>query len=831
MRRPTLDDCCAGKDSRLPARPGRVFGARLDQLPRGRAGVPSVVARLCGFIEAHGLHCGGLFRLTCGNQKLVEHLRTSFDRTGDADLESVADVASVASLLKLWIRELPEPIIMSEVAAKFLQIQENYTENNTEWREAVCQAILTLPETNIRLLCYLLHFLHNYSQHSPHPKCHHRMSGGVAAVFSTLLILQAIEWKRTIRSIQHLRLSNFFMIKLISEANNVCNEIFGVYSVARHEASQALCIHYRPGGDGANSVFDDCAAEPRAPGVTMHSSQRKRKDCQEPLSMESHERKVIRSNSEERPMEGYANSKEMRRVSSHEDFAVVKGNTRKNVNKHALHEHNTNMPETVSHAVYKAATNDQNMWEEISDDEHERRRSTERFARSVVRRGRRNVSRSRRVFNTKATLESKEGSSSKENDTLKERSCQQQASDISISGNRQQSLDTLSKRQQDQDRSPSPSPTPCSPPLDLRILHQQVDCTEPLTSHGSWSFQPEEEFPNSHVMLSPRNSMILTRRVALDPSVPPSPPQEHNVPVPVNGILAAQARMKHLAKQMTNVKKKLKHYEEEFENKHGYRPSLLAKMDSNEVKKLYAEISKIHKEMAVLKEENEPSLTETTSKHAQSRGSSSHQVKHSRIENLVQDVQKYLKDKRDGSGRPEALREMSLDQMREEKINMQKALVSLENMVGRAESSEHKLVVRPLYNRYRMLKQLIVRVEQFKLKGSVPELETIHEHETMAFTPQPLQSEPNLPQEVVKEQSTVVPHVESSDQKENLVQESDDADNETLWNNLHTLPLNNCSRNSMRASQSSLQLVPGSFSAHEVTNVCKMKVFLCKSNS
>jgi hypothetical protein len=41
---------------------------------------------------------------------------------------------------------------------------------------------------------------------------------------------------------------------------------------------------------------------------------------------------------------------------------------------------------------------------------------------------------------------------------------------------------------QERNRSPSPSPSPCTPPLDLATLHQQVDCNEPLTSLGNWSF-------------------------------------------------------------------------------------------------------------------------------------------------------------------------------------------------------------------------------------------------------------------------------------------------------------------------------------------------------
>jgi hypothetical protein len=33
---------------------GRIFGLRLEELPVGRDGVPTVVLRLCGYIEKHG---------------------------------------------------------------------------------------------------------------------------------------------------------------------------------------------------------------------------------------------------------------------------------------------------------------------------------------------------------------------------------------------------------------------------------------------------------------------------------------------------------------------------------------------------------------------------------------------------------------------------------------------------------------------------------------------------------------------------------------------------------------------------------------------------------
>ena len=42
---------------------------------------------------------------------------------GDADLEEAGDVMAVAGMLKLYLRELPEPVIPDHLTSKFVAIQ------------------------------------------------------------------------------------------------------------------------------------------------------------------------------------------------------------------------------------------------------------------------------------------------------------------------------------------------------------------------------------------------------------------------------------------------------------------------------------------------------------------------------------------------------------------------------------------------------------------------------------------------------------------------------------------------------------------------------------
>ena len=56
-----------------------------------------------------GLEVEGVFRIN-GNSKVVERLRVAFDKGGGDSVE-LDDVMASASLLKLFLRELPEGVI------------------------------------------------------------------------------------------------------------------------------------------------------------------------------------------------------------------------------------------------------------------------------------------------------------------------------------------------------------------------------------------------------------------------------------------------------------------------------------------------------------------------------------------------------------------------------------------------------------------------------------------------------------------------------------------------------------------------------------------------
>eukprot|EP00061_Rhincodon_typus_P006006 g26183.t1 len=78
---------------------------------------------ICGGLSLTGLDQEGLFRVN-GNVRVVERLRQRYDMGVKPDLVQEADVCSVASLLKLFLRELPDSLIVSRLHSQFMQLYQ-----------------------------------------------------------------------------------------------------------------------------------------------------------------------------------------------------------------------------------------------------------------------------------------------------------------------------------------------------------------------------------------------------------------------------------------------------------------------------------------------------------------------------------------------------------------------------------------------------------------------------------------------------------------------------------------------------------------------------------
>ncbi|XP_068815448.1 protein FAM13B isoform X2 [Struthio camelus] len=145
----------------------KIFGIPLDELQQeGQPDneVPFIVRHVVDYIEEHGgLEQEGLFQVN-GNAETVEWLRQRYDNGEDVDLVKEADVPSAISLLRFFLQELPEPVIPGSLHVHLMQLSQDYN-NEDEFGRKLRFLLQQLPPVNYSLLKFLCKFLANVASH------------------------------------------------------------------------------------------------------------------------------------------------------------------------------------------------------------------------------------------------------------------------------------------------------------------------------------------------------------------------------------------------------------------------------------------------------------------------------------------------------------------------------------------------------------------------------------------------------------------------------------------------------------------------------------------
>ncbi|XP_075717157.1 rho GTPase-activating protein 24 isoform X4 [Rhinoderma darwinii] len=149
---------------------GGIFGQKLEDTVRyekryGARLAPMLVEQCVDFIRQRGLKEEGLFRLP-GQANLVKELQDAFDCGEKPSFDSNTDVHTVASLLKLYLRELPEPVIPYSKYEDFLSCAKQLSKEEESGVAELVKQVKSLPTVNYNLLKYICRFLDEVQSYS-----------------------------------------------------------------------------------------------------------------------------------------------------------------------------------------------------------------------------------------------------------------------------------------------------------------------------------------------------------------------------------------------------------------------------------------------------------------------------------------------------------------------------------------------------------------------------------------------------------------------------------------------------------------------------------------
>jgi RalA-binding protein 1 len=128
--------------------------------------LPAVVYRCIEYLEAReAMNEEGIFRLS-GSQNVIKALRERFNNEGDVRLleGDYFDVHAVASLLKLYLRELPASVLTRDLHLDFLKVLD--VEEKEKRVAAFNVLVHKLPRANEELLSNLCSYLADIANHA-----------------------------------------------------------------------------------------------------------------------------------------------------------------------------------------------------------------------------------------------------------------------------------------------------------------------------------------------------------------------------------------------------------------------------------------------------------------------------------------------------------------------------------------------------------------------------------------------------------------------------------------------------------------------------------------
>ncbi|XP_068597108.1 protein FAM13C-like [Brachionichthys hirsutus] len=705
-----------------------VFGVALETLREDgqmMCGIPLVLRDMVAFLDNTGLHRRGLFRL-CGSVVETRQLRQRWDSCKRVDLDE-QEVPTVASLLKLFLRELPTPIVPESHRKQLLQSLTGRTDE-AEINQSLKENLCHLPEDNLVVLSYLIHFLSRVAEHS---QSNHMPVENLATIFGPCIF----RVPAGARMLEEQNVSNALLLHLL-----------------RHQKS----LFIRTPGDMA--VPSIASSSPHPPTLSSHLCFEAHPCCQDQPSRCS----SAQSNEE--------------RLGGEADSTAGTGDLHQTIWTHpqvsrSFPQNNTSLftstsrekkleeeDEVETQTPSSSGTDDRSMesllpgrikdlqpivFQASADAGH-----TESLLSYVVCEGEdtTSVSEWKSPSLKLQALEADLGPmpppvDPQAQDRLPAQQQPLSAEEESLYLTHELLLHPSPSTQDHQavDSQPAftspPHASLSSPVLATAALPTGISGNDTLPSSPGPQLSPLlSRFTTTDIPVpSPRcPSLSRSLRYNLDPDAAPSPPRSQHIRMarsnartePDEGSVPVSV----LNRQIHTLRKRIRRFEERFEQDKRYKPAHNDKIAHPEMARLMKELIKSRKQLKELK------LRQSEDGELRGRGGSNHSAETYRtkvdqrgaalaetelqqlnnsntkpeFEETVSIISNRLKEKRQELGLPDSIKEMSHFQMTLEKTSLQKCLLYFENLHGRPSTRLERTLMKPYYDRYRLLKQLLL---------------------------------------------------------------------------------------------------------------------------
>ncbi|XP_059700080.1 protein FAM13A isoform X6 [Haemorhous mexicanus] len=744
----------------------KVFGVSLLELQQqglSKNGIPIVVWNIVEYLTQHGMTQEGLFRVN-GSMKMVEQLRLQYERGEEVELVKDGDVYSAASLLKLFLRELPDGIITSALHPRFIQLFQD-SRNDMQKESYLKELLKELPDAHYCLLKYLCQFLIKVAEHHVEnrmslcnlatvfgPNCFHVPSGfeGVKELeICNKIMTQLLENYNTLFELEGLKKD---------EEKPVCEELAKIILVKMTkpptERSSQMCLLPQPGqSEGIPQV---------SLPLTDSDSCGREMDLADEISFVNNDVFFSSSQEDERPMSPFYMREVVNKENIPSGFSSLEDCILAAQDVEKLQDTSSGyLGERSKSKRQKSSTK----LSELNDNQ-DSPVSMESFSSSKP------VDRTGPDDMEILSEESKES----ENDEVFFRHSQLTSS-MKIQEHPSMPENKLQRNQDADDQENSFVSE--VPRLDLTSLCDDNNWEEPIPALSSWQrdgldsdearLSPQAGRlirqlldEDSDPMLSPRFYAYGQSQQYLDDTeVPPSPPNSHSFMRRRSSSLGSYEDDREdltpaqLTRRIQGLKKKIRKFEDKFEEERKYRPSHSDKAANPEVLKWTNDLAKFRKQLKesklkISEEDLGPVVRQRSNTLPKSFGSQlekeddkkqdlSDKSAKPAVEVTLESIQKKLQEKRAETNRPEDIKDMTRDQIAAEKLALQRALLNYEGIHGRPVTKNERQVMKPLYDRYRLVKQILSRANTIPIIGSPsskrrsPLLQPIIEGETASF--------------------------------------------------------------------------------------------------